>query len=78
MLVTTGLSNTAFHVLLIRLQFLVVIKSELCQTSFPSFCQCALPSEVAVLSVLFYLNLSRLPFLRQVVNLDLLLCAGFE
>ena len=40
---------------------------------FPSLC--TLTSEV---SVLFDWNLSRLPFLRQVVNLDLLLCAGFN
>ena len=36
---------------------------------------CALPSEVAVL---FDSNLSRRPFLRQVVDLDLLLCTGFD
>ena len=28
--------------------------------------------------MLFYLNLSRCPFLRQVVDLDLLLCIGFD
>ena len=39
----------------------------------PSFF--ALPSEVAVL---FNLNLSRRPFLWQVVDLDLLLCTGFN
>ena len=33
------------------------------------------PFEVAVL---FYSNLSRRPFLRQVVDLDLLLCPGFD
>ena len=55
-----------------KLQTLVVIDSGLCLTSFPSFC--AQPWEVAVL---FNLNLSRRPFLRQVVNLDLLLCTGF-
>ena len=33
------------------------------------------PSEV---SMLFNSNLSRRPFLRQVVNLDLLLCTGFN
>ena len=54
-------------------QTLVAIISESCQTLFPSFC--AQPSEVAVL---FHLNLSRLPFLRQVVDLDLLLCTGFD
>ena len=34
-----------------------------------------LPSEVAVL---FYANLSRCPFLGQVVALDLMLCTGFN
>ena len=29
-------------------------------------------------AVLFTLNLSRRPFLRQVVDLDLLLCTGFD
>ena len=33
------------------------------------------PSEIAGL---FYLNLSRRPFLRQVVELDLLLCTEFD
>ena len=33
------------------------------------------PSEVAAL---FYLNLSRCPFLGQVVNFDLLLYIGFD
>ena len=41
--------------------------------SFPIFC--APPSEVAVL---FDSILSRLPFLGQVVDLDLLLCTGFN
>ena len=36
------------------------------------------PSEVAVLSVLFNLKLSRRSFLRQVVNLFLLLCTGLD
>ena len=36
---------------------------------------CAPASEVAVL---FNSNLSRRPFLRQVVNVDLLLCTGFD
>ena len=52
---------------------LVAIDSESHLTSFPSFC--APPSEVAVL---FYLNLSRRPFLGQVVDFDLLLCTGFD
>ena len=50
----------------------VVMDSESRLTSFPSFC--APPSEVAVL---FYSNLSRRPFLGQVVDFDLLLCTGF-
>ena len=73
MLVTTWLSNIAFHLRSIWLQTLVAIDSESRQTSFPSFC--APPSEVAVL---FNLNLSRLPFLGQVVDLDLLLCTRFD
>ena len=52
-------------------QILVAIDSELRLTSFPSFC--AQPSEV---TALFDWNLSRRPFLRQVVNTDLLLCTG--
>ena len=72
-LVTTWLSNIAFHLLQIWLQTLVAIDSESRQTSFQSFC--APPSEVAVL---FDSNLSRLPFLGQVVDLDLLLCTGFD
>ena len=67
------LRQVAFHLRPILLQTLVVIDSESCQTSFPSFC--ASPSEVAVL---FYSNLSRRPFLGQVVDLDLLLCTGFD
>ena len=65
--------QVAFHWLPIWLQTLVAIDSESCLTLFPRFC--APPSEVAVL---FYSNLSRLPFLGQVVNLDLLLCTGFD
>ena len=75
-LVTTWLSNIAFHLRPIWLQTLVAIDSESCLTSFPRFC--APPSEVAVL---FDSNLSRRPFqafLRQVVDLDLLLCTGFD
>ena len=45
-LVTTWLSNIAFHLLPIWLQNLISIDSESCQTSFPSFF--APPSEVAV------------------------------
>ena len=67
-LVTTWLSNIAFHLRPIWLQTLVAINSESRLTSFPSFC--APPSEVAAL---FYSNLSRRPFLGQVFDLDLLL-----
>ena len=72
-LVTTWLSNIAFHLRPIWLQTLAEIDSESCLTSFPSFC--APPSEVAVL---YDSNLSRRPFLGQVVDLDLLLCTGFD
>ena len=61
----TWLSNIAFHLRPIWLQTLVAIYSESCLTSFPSFC--TLPSEVAVL---FNSNLSRRPFLEQVIDLD--------
>ena len=66
-------SNIAFHLRLIWLQSLVAIDSESRLTSFQGFY--APPSEVAVL---FDSNLSRLPFLGQVINLDLLLCTGFN
>ena len=49
-----------------------MIYSESHLTLFPSFC--FPPSEKAVL---FDSNLSRRPFLGQVVDLDLLLCTGF-
>ena len=70
---TRWLSNTAFHLLPIWLQTLVAIDSESRLTSIPRFC--ALPSDVFWL---FNLNLSRRPFLGQVVHLDLLLCTGFN
>ena len=73
MLVTTWLSNIAFHLRLIWLQTLVAIDSESRLTLFPSFC--VPPSEVAVL---FDLNLSRRPFLGPVVDLDLLRFTGFD
>ena len=57
-LVTTWLSNIAFHLLLIWLQTLVAIESESRLTLFPGFC--SLSSEVAVL---LELNLSRHPVL---------------
>ena len=72
-LVTTWLSNIAFHLRPIWLQTLVVIDSESCLTSFPSFY--APPAEVAAL---FYSNLSSSPFIGQVVDSDLLLCTGFD
>ena len=71
MLVSTWLLKIAFHLLQIWQQSLVAINSESCQIQLPSFC--ALQSEVAVL---FNLNLSRR--LGLVVNLDLLLCTGFD
>ena len=71
MLVSTWLSNVAFHVLP---KWLVKIGSESCQTLFPSGFRMP-PSEVAVL---FNLSLSRSPSVRQVVDLDLLLCTGLD
>ena len=70
-------SNIAFHLRPIWLQTLVAIDPESRLTSFPSFCRvfCAPPSEVAAL---FDSNLSRRPFLGQVVDSDLLLCTGFD
>ena len=73
MLVTTWLSNIAFQLWPIWLQTLVPLDSESRLAYFPSFC--AQPSEV---TVLFNLNLSRRPFLQQVVDLHLLLCTGFN
>ena len=55
---------------------LVVINSESwqpCQGLFPSFF--SLPSEVAVL---FDCDPRKYPFLRQILDLDLLLCTGFN
>ena len=72
-LVSTWRSNIAFHLQVIWLQNVLAINLESRLTSFPSFC--AQSSEVAVL---FYSNLSRCPFLEQVVDLDLLLCTGFN
>ena len=73
MMVTTSLLNIAFHLRPIWLQTLDAIESEWCHASFPSFC--APPSEV---DVLFDSNLSRRPCLGYVVDLDLLLCTGFD
>ena len=70
---TGWLSNIAFHLQPIWLQASVAIDSESRLTLFPSFW--AQPSEVAAL---FYLNLSRCPFLGQVVDSDLLLCTGLD
>ena len=72
-LVTIWLSNITFHLRPIWLRTLIAIDSESCQTSFPSIC--APPSEVAVL---LNSNLSRRPFLWQLVDFDLLLCTGFD
>ena len=63
----------SISLLLIWLQTLVAIDSESRLTSFPCFC--SPPSEVAGL---FNSNLSRRPFLGQVVDLDLLLCPGSD
>ena len=71
--VSAWLSNITFHLQPIWLQTLVAIDSESCQRSLLSVC--SQPSEVAVL---FYWNLNRRPFLRQVVDFDLLLCTGFN
>ena len=62
-------SCQAFHMRPIWSHFFVAIDSESYLTLFPSLC--APPSEVAAL---FKSNLSRHPFLREVVDLDLLLC----
>ena len=70
---TTWLSNIAFHLWLIWLQTFVAINSESCLTLNPSFC--LKPSEIAVL---FNSKLNRCPVLRQVVDLDLLLCIGVD
>ena len=48
---------------------MIILSSRLLKNSF------ALPSEV---TVLFDWNQSRRPFLGLVVNLDLLLCTGFN
>ena len=57
----------------IELQTLVSIDSKSRLTSFPSFC-----APIFGVAVLFDSNLSRRPFFRQVVDLDLLLCTGFD
>ena len=67
------LSNIAFHFQPIWLQTFVAIDSESVQRLFLSFCM--LTFEV---TVLFNWNLSTLPFLGQIVNLDLLVCTGFD
>ena len=72
-LVTIWLSNIAFHLRPIWLQTLVAIDSESRQTSFQSFC-----AQRSGVALLLDSNLSRRPFLRQVVDLDLLLCTGFD
>ena len=73
-LVTTWLSNIAFHLQLIWLETLVAIDLESRLTSFPSFC--APPSEVAAL---FYSNLSRRPFLpRAGRQFRSAACTGFD
>ena len=71
-LVTTWPLNIAFHLRPIWLQTLVAINSEWCKTSFPSFCEP--PSKVAVL---FNSNLSRRPFLAQVVDFRKMLFCSY-
>ena len=71
---STLLSKITFYLRPIWLQTSVAIDSKSCQTWLcPSFCMP--PSEI---SVLFDQDLSRRPFLGQVVNLDLMLCTGFN
>ena len=70
MQVSTWFSDIVFH---LQLSTLAVTNSESCQRLFPSFC--AKSSEVAVL---FYWILRKLPFLGQVIDLDILLCKGLE
>ena len=67
-LVTAWLSNIAFHLLSIWLQTLGTIDSESRLTLFSNLCE-----QLSEVAVLFKSNLSRRPFLRQVVDLDLLL-----
>ena len=67
--------KVTFHLLPIGLQTLVAIYSESYQKSLS--CLCAPPSEVAVLFQVSS-NLSRRPYLGQVIDLDLLLCTGFN
>ena len=50
------------------LQTLVAINSDSCHRLFSSLC-----TQLSEVAVLFDQNLSRLPFLRQVVNSDLLI-----
>ena len=71
-LVTAWLSNIAFHLLSIWLQTLGTIDSESRLTLFSNLCE-----QLSEVAVLFKSNLSRRPFLRQVVDLDLLLWTGF-
>ena len=70
MQVSTWLSDIAFYLSLIWLQTLVVINSEFRQ----------IVSKLLLISI-YYCNLSRqyrLPFLGQIINLDVLLCSGFN
>ena len=74
MQVSNLLSNITFHLLLIWLQTFTVIHSKSCQrlSEFPSFC-----TQQSEVPVQFNGKLSRLPFCRQVVYFDLLLCTKF-
>ena len=73
MLVTTLLSNIAFHLQPIWLQTLIAIDSESHLTLFPSIC-----AQLSEVVALFDWNMSRRPFLGQVVDSDLLLFTGFN
>ena len=74
MQVSRWLSNITFHVLQIWLQ--TFVDSASCQTLFPSFH--TVPSEVAVLFDQDLSRLSRCPFLEQAVDIEMLLCTGFD
>ena len=75
MLVTTWLPNITFHLQPIWLQTLFAIDSEWRQTLSPSFSE--QPSEVTVIQILAEAFPS-LRILGQVVDIDLLLCIGFD
>ena len=67
------LGQVTFHLRPIWLQTLVAINSESYQTSCPIF-----SAPLCQVAVLFNSNLSRRPYFGQVIDLDLLLCTGFN